>query len=67
MQVRINGKPYDVPRKVSTLEDLLICMKLRKGNTLLKRNGHAVPRDMWPEVTVREDDLIEMLILSSGG
>jgi sulfur carrier protein ThiS len=45
----------------------LICMKLRKGNTLLKRNGHAVPRDMWPEVTVREDDLIEMLILSSGG
>jgi thiamine biosynthesis protein ThiS len=67
MQVRINGKGYDVPQKVSTLEELVTCMKLKRGNTLLKHNGQAVPWERWPAVMVREDDTIEMLILISGG
>ena len=67
MQVRINGKGYDVPCEVSTLEELVVCMKLRKGNTLLKLNGAAVPWERWPEVAVREGDVVEMLTLISGG
>jgi thiamine biosynthesis protein ThiS len=67
MQVKINGKPYDVPGKAKTLEDLVIRMKLRKGNTLLKHNGQPVPWQKWPAVAVRQDDTVEMLTLISGG
>lgn len=67
MHVRINSKEYPVTERVNTLEELVIHLKLRKGNTLLKRNGRPVSWKDWPDVTLQEDDLIEILTFVGGG
>jgi len=67
MVVRINGKPYDAPEGVSTVEELTVLMKLKPQNTLLKLNHQHLPWDQWPLTPVAADDLIEILVFVSGG
>ena len=67
MQVRINSKEYPVTERVNTLEELVLHLKLKRGNTLLKRNGKPVSWKEWPDVLVREDDVIDILTFVGGG
>lgn len=67
MELRINGKPYDVPAIVNTMEELAECMKLRPDCTFIKLNHEHIPWDKWSSTFLKAEDVIEALVFVGGG
>ena len=69
LQLIVNGKPrtldgLDAP---APLTSVLAQLELRPDRIAVELNGEIAPRTKWPELTVRQQDKIEIVHFVGGG
>ncbi len=65
MQVKINGKPEDIPD--GTVLDLLNSKKIEPQMVAVEVNDTVLDRDHLATTTLKEGDQIELLFYMGGG
>jgi sulfur carrier protein len=63
--IRINGR--EERREACSVAELVAGKGLAAGSVVVEYNGRIIPRDEWPEVILRQDDVLEMLTFVGGG
>ena len=66
MKIVVNGEPKDLPREMA-LHDLLEFLSLPTERIAVELNKQVVPRRSWREVSVRDDDRLEIVHFVGGG
>ncbi|MBL9002984.1 MAG: sulfur carrier protein ThiS [Myxococcales bacterium] len=66
IHVLVNGQPHAIQRGGS-VHDLLLVLGLDPAQVAVERNGEIVPRRTRPEVTLAENDRIELVTFVGGG
>ncbi|OQA57064.1 MAG: Sulfur carrier protein ThiS [Candidatus Omnitrophica bacterium ADurb.Bin277] len=66
MILKINGKESQVEKEAS-LSGLIESRGLRPEGLVIEHNGRIVPREIWREVTLSENDTLEIISFVGGG
>ncbi|MFN3690929.1 MAG: sulfur carrier protein ThiS [Fimbriimonadales bacterium] len=66
MQVRINGKDYELPES-TTLLQLLQERGVDPRMVVVEYNYEILPRERYGEITLREGDTLEIVQMTAGG
>jgi len=62
----VNGKPITLDR-VMTIAEFLSSRNLKDRMVVVEYNGEIVLRDRYPEVTLNEGDVLEVVQMMAGG
>jgi sulfur carrier protein len=62
----VNGSPADLEAG-ATIADVVATWCPTARGIAVARNGEVVPRSLWAEEAVREDDAIEIVTAAAGG
>jgi sulfur carrier protein len=65
MQVKINGKPEDIPN--GTVLDLLNSKKIEPQMVAVEVNDQVLDREHLATTTLKEGDQVELLFYMGGG
>lgn len=66
MDIKINGKPTEVPER-STVDQLLQARGIRPGEAVVQYNGEIVDKSQWADIILKENDELEILRFVGGG
>jgi thiamine biosynthesis protein ThiS len=66
MQVFLNGEPKDIANGL-TVAALVESLRLDGRKVAIERNLEIVPKSLYAEVTLAEDDRIEIVHFIGGG
>lgn len=66
ISITLNGKPKEIAGPMS-ISALLEALGINPRQVAVARNGEVVPRDRWPEVTIQEGDVVEVVRAVGGG
>ncbi|MFN2543157.1 MAG: sulfur carrier protein ThiS [Actinomycetota bacterium] len=66
MEVRANGKPYDVPAG-TTIAGFIRLRGLDPRYVVVEHNGEPLERSRYPEVELHADDRLELVRAVAGG
>jgi len=66
MTIQVNGQPQVLPSP-ATLEGLVDALDLTGKRLAIEHNGQIIPRSVWAQTTVTEDDRIEIVKAIGGG
>lgn len=66
MKIVVNGESKDLPREMA-LRDLLEFLSLPTERIAVELNKEVVPRRSWQEVSVRDEDRLEIVHFVGGG
>lgn len=64
----VNGKNIPLQElKEPTLEELLKKFQLQEQTIAIEINGNIIPRSEWQNITLKEEDKIELIRFVGGG
>jgi len=66
MKVVINGQEQELPRPM-TIAEYVEGLPVPARHVAVAKNGEVVPRHRWPEVTIEEGDVLEVVRMVGGG
>ena len=66
MDLKINGKPQTIDNAINLL-NLVEQQGLIKERIVIEYNYEVIPKEKWPEVTLSENDNIEIVSFVGGG
>lgn len=66
MNIRINGRAEAVD-KASTVAELIAMRGLSPDKIVVEHNRRIVPRQAWTDVSLQDDDNIEIVSFVGGG
>ena len=66
VEIVLNGAPRAVPAQ-HTLQDLIEALALGKQALALAVNRSVVPRQMWPQRVLQEQDQVDIVRVIGGG
>ena len=66
MDLKINGKPQTIDNAINLL-NLVERQGLNKERIVIEYNYEVIPKEKWPEVTLSENDNIEIVSFVGGG
>jgi len=66
MRIIANGKPVELPEKLS-LRQLLHHLKISVATAVIQHNGQIVLRESWSYTVLQEGDNVEVLQFLGGG
>ena len=66
MIVKINGDPREVPNGL-TVSTLLDFLEMRNDRVAIEHNLKILPRALWNETQVRQNDAFEIVHFVGGG
>jgi sulfur carrier protein len=66
IQITLNGKPRDIPRETD-VPGLLAELNVKPEQVAVAINSEVVRRLDWPQTTVREGDIVEVVRAVGGG
>lgn len=66
MNIVINGNPREVDPQIS-LQQLLEILEIRKGRIAIEHNGEIVPRTLFQQTILKQDDSLEIVQAIGGG
>ncbi len=66
MIIKINGKDHVVEERLNLLE-LIISKKLAPEHVVLEHNLAIVPKEEWENVSLQENDSLEIVSFVGGG
>ena len=66
MAIHVNGRAEALPTP-ATLQGLVDALHLTGQRLAIEHNGHIVPRSVWAEAVVADEDRIEMVKAIGGG
>ena len=66
MIVKINGDPREVPDGL-TVSTLLDFLEMRNDRVAIEHNLNILPRALWNETQVRQNDAFEIVHFVGGG
>jgi thiamine biosynthesis protein ThiS len=69
MKLAINGQDREFPELDSEpqLSRLVTLLQMKSDRIAIERNGEIVPRKDWPQVTLAENDRLEVVQFVGGG
>ncbi|HZP25469.1 MAG TPA: sulfur carrier protein ThiS [Dehalococcoidia bacterium] len=62
----VNGSPRSLPDGL-TVAGFVATLPQRQRFVAVARNGDVVPKERWPQVTIQEGDIIEVVRMVGGG
>ena len=66
MRITINGKPEEIKTQ-SNLAQLILSRGLAIDNLVIEHNLRIVPKQQWQNITLEENDTIEIIGFVGGG
>ncbi|MGL4943547.1 MAG: sulfur carrier protein ThiS [Thermoguttaceae bacterium] len=66
MKINVNGETVELGDN-ATVADLVAQLDLAGQYVAVERNRCVIPRAMWPETTLAEGDVCEVVSLVGGG
>ena len=66
VSITVNGKPREIEAP-QTVPALLDTLSVNPKQVAVAINGEVVTRDSWPQVTVKEGDVVEIVRAVGGG
>ncbi|HET6429752.1 MAG TPA: sulfur carrier protein ThiS [Phycisphaerae bacterium] len=66
MQIRVNGRPQDVPAG-ATVADLVHLLALEPRRIAVERNKRLVRRTEYADTALTDGDVVEIVTLVGGG
>jgi sulfur carrier protein len=66
MRITINGKSRDIANTM-TLHDLALFLNLMPERVIIELNDKVIPRDLWTQTFLSDNDRLEMVSLVGGG
>ena len=66
MEIRLNGEPHALSKRV-TVAELLTALGHTGKRVAVERNGEIVPRSQHDGTVVQPDDRIEIVVAVGGG
>lgn len=66
MQIRLNGKPREIP-SAATINSLLLELKLSNASVAVEHNGEIVPKEKFSQTLLNEGDRVEVVQFVGGG
>ncbi|RAL25894.1 sulfur carrier protein ThiS [Thermoflavimicrobium daqui] len=67
MKIQLNGKPYQVPSEVQTIEQLVIQLKIEERVFVIEHNRNILQREDYPQTLLSSGDIIEIVHFVGGG
>ena len=67
LQLQINGQPRSLDTTASTLDQILHLLELRADRIAVEHNGEIVPRTLWSETQITDNDRLEIVHFVGGG
>ena len=67
LQLQINGQPRTLDTTASTLDQILTLLELRADRIAVEHKGEIVPRTLWPETSIANNDRLEIVHFVGGG
>ena len=64
--MKINGKNLDIKSEITVIE-LLTILEINKDKVVVEINGEIIPLNDYSEITLKEDDTIEVISFVGGG
>ncbi|MBU1086105.1 MAG: sulfur carrier protein ThiS [Candidatus Omnitrophica bacterium] len=66
MRLKINGKQQEI-KDCFDLEKLISSKGLNPNNIVVEYNTKIIPKQNWPEVILKPEDMIEIVSFVGGG
>ena len=66
MTLQVNGQPQALPEP-ATLEGLVDALDLTGKRLAIEHNGQIIPRSVWAQTLVADEDRIEIVKAIGGG
>jgi thiamine biosynthesis protein ThiS len=66
MQIKINGEMREF-KEPASLHQLLTAMGVVLNRAAVELNGKVIPKSKWGEVSIKENDQLEIVTLIAGG
>jgi thiamine biosynthesis protein ThiS len=66
MQITVNGEPKDVANDIN-LFDLILELGIKPEMIAVQHNEDIVDRKRFRQITLREDDVVELIRIVGGG
>lgn len=66
IKIQINGKEENIPDKIS-ISDLLETKGIRQEVVTIEVNGQIIEKKQYPQITIKEGDIIEFIFYMGGG
>jgi len=66
MSLTVNGRPEPLPSP-ATLDGLVDALKLTGQRLAIEHNGQIVPRSLWEQTAVADEDRVEIVRAIGGG
>ncbi len=67
MRVRINGQEELITEKSLTLQELIANRELSPSQVVVEVNLQIIPREQWPQISLQNNDCIEIISFVGGG
>ena len=66
MPLTVNGRPEPLPSP-ATLDGLVDALKLTGQRLAIEHNGQIVPRSIWAQTALTDEDQVEIVRAIGGG
>lgn len=66
MNITLNGKKVMINEKINLME-LVLSKQLEPERVVVEYNGKIINNDEWTEITLKENDNLELLRFVGGG
>ncbi|MCL5674844.1 MAG: sulfur carrier protein ThiS [Candidatus Omnitrophica bacterium] len=66
IKIQLNGKKEDVPENMH-ISELLENKKIKPEVVVVELNGRIIERPQYSQVTLKEDDTVELVFYMGGG
>jgi thiamine biosynthesis protein ThiS len=66
ISIRLNGEPTTISGK-STLEDLVVGLKLAPQRIAIELNREVIKRALWDKTDLADGDIVEIVHFVGGG
>lgn len=67
MKLQVNGSAVERAEEKLTVDQLVAALQLPAPALLVEHNGTALRREEWPQTSLRDGDVLEIIRIVAGG
>ena len=66
MKITVNGNLKEI-NEIKTISELLELLSINENNIVVEHNGNIITKSEYAEITIKEDDKLELVRFVGGG